>query len=311
MHNRTHIIINPASAGGRTQRRMHTIVRALSSVLGELPTVHVTQRPLDAMHIAEEVSQNGARFVIIVGGDGTIHEVVNGLFSAGYPSMCEIAIVSSGSGRGFGQSLNLPAHFEDQVRCVSNGSRRRVDCGTVSFKTFEGPMRSRYFINECQVGIGAEVVKGVQNGHKILGGRIAFGLGTLQTLFSHRNVMTQVLLDDQTHANEVLTGITIGNGAFMGGGMNLVPGAQVDDGVLDVLLMHGMSILQRLFSFPLIYKGKHAESKFFTLHRTRKITIESDKPALVAADGELLGTTPCHIEILPSSLLVHCKNGGS
>jgi diacylglycerol kinase (ATP) len=313
MQPQPHIIINPASAGGRTRARMESIIEMLTSHLRERPVVHVTEKPLEGIHMAASAVSNGARLLIIVGGDGTIHEVVNGLFSNGHlrNPQCDIGIISSGSGCGFAQSLSLPFSLDDQVECIVSGTSRQVDVGKVTFKNPEGRNDSRYFINECQVGLGAEVVRRVQSGHKKLGGRLAFALGALQTIFTHKNKRMRVVVDEKTIIDDELTGITVGNGAFMGGGMNLVPGAHLDDGVFDILVMHRLSLLLRLLSFPFIYSGNHTRLKRFSIHRGRMIQIVSEHSLLVAADGELLGTTPCSIKLLPSVLPVRFKKGSS
>jgi diacylglycerol kinase family enzyme len=110
---------------------------------------------------------------------------------------------------------------------------------------------------------------------------------------------------------ENVTGIVVANGAYTGGGMNLAPTAQLDDGRLKILVMHNLSLWQRLQSFPRIYAGTHLSMSLFSYHETKTLAVDSEESVGVEADGELLGRTPCFIETIPSVLKVQSisKNG--
>ena len=305
-HNPVHIIVNPASAGGKTGRRMAEILSKIDRCYGKRYSLFVTQKSLQAGDSASEAVRNGARLVIAVGGDGTLQEVVNGLFSNGHlmnPD-CHLGIVCSGTGKGFAQSIGLPAAIQDQIELIHEGHFRSVDIAKVHYRNREGVPSYRYYLNECQLGIGGAVVRNVQQNHKRLGGTLAFGLGTLETTFRYRNQSMTVTANVEKHCFGRFTGIVIANGAYTGGGMNLTPGARVDDGQLNVLLMHDLSIVQRLRVFPRIYSGSHVRSALFTHFKASTVTVESDEQVLVEADGELLGTTPCTVKVLPSQLCV-------
>jgi diacylglycerol kinase family enzyme len=103
------------------------------------------------------------------------------------------------------------------------------------------------------------------------------------------------------------TGLVIANGAYCGGGMNLAPGAIVDDGELDLLIMENLSLTERFKGFSKIYSGKHIHLQKFNLRRVQSLSITSDEIVLVEADGELLGTTPCDIKIIPGAIKVRYR----
>lgn len=302
----THIIVNPVSAGGKTGKRLGEILPGVEKYFGKQYSLSVTQEPLQAWHLASNAVKDGARLVIAVGGDGTLQEVVNGLFLNGHliNPECHLGIVSSGTGKGFAQSIGLPPSLDTQLQLIHNGRCKSVDIARVDYRNGNGDPSHRYFLNECQLGIGGEVVRSVQHNHKRLGGTLAFGLGTLETTFRYRNQSMIVTANRQEAISGLFTGVVIANGAYTGGGMNLAPGARVDDGHLNVLLMHNLSLVQRLKVFPRIYSGSHIRSRLFSYFDASSIAIEAEERVLVEADGELLGTTPCSVTVLPSQLLV-------
>lgn len=306
LHHRPAVILNPVSAGGKTHRNLEAIVQAIQKRIGDGFDLEITRVPRDATILAAEAVIDGCELIIAVGGDGTIQEVVNGLLAQDKGRHCRLGIINSGTGHGFAQSLGLPNSFDEQVDVALYGSTSKVDVGRVTFLDHEGVCGARYFINECQLGIGGVVAQRVQRSHKMLGGKLGFGLGTIETALFHPNQFITYKVDGASNISATLTGIAIANGAFTAGGMNLAPKACVDDGWLNLLLMQEMSFGERLRSFPKIYSGRHIRLNKFKYQKMRSISIDSPEKVLVEADGELLGTTPCTIEIVPALLNVQC-----
>lgn len=303
---KVHVIINPVSAGGKTGARKLEILKALDRRLGKGYSFCVTSAPLEASSSARKAILDGSELVITVGGDGTIQETVNGFFSNGNlinPS-CQLGIIDSGTGHGFTQSLGLPTGLEEQLEVIHTGQIQSIDLGKVIFSDKNGQRRERYFINECQAGIGGEVVKLVRSKHKRWGGFIAFGSIALFAALRYPNRPMTVEIDGVTKITGRFIGVVIGNGKYMAGGMNLIPHARVDDGLFDILFIHEQSIPQRLWNFPKIYSGRHLASSKFTQYRGKRVTLSSSEMITLEADGEFLGSLPCAIEILPSILQV-------
>jgi diacylglycerol kinase family enzyme len=154
------------------------------------------------------------------------------------------------------------------------------------------------------VGLGGEVVAGVGKLHKALGGAIAFGSVALTKALCYKASSMSVAFRNGRIGGGTYLGLTIGNGPYCGGGMKLVPDALVDDGHFDVLLIHDMSVTDRLITLAQIYTGRHVDLPHCSVQKTTGITVQSQRPVPVAADGELLGTTPCTIEVLPGAIQV-------
>jgi len=301
---RTHVIINPASSAGRTGRRQADILAAIERHLGREFSLLVTKRPHEATSSARDASLRSAGLIIAVGGDGTIQEVVNGLMEAGsaLARRPQLGIINAGTGHGFAQSLGLPAGLDDQCAAIASGTVRRVDIGRASFANGRGRCIERYFVNECQAGIGGRVVEKVQTGHKKLGGSLAFGLATLTAALSYPNRPIRYSVDDGPEDEGRFVGIVAANGSAMAGGMRLAPQATVEDGRLDIVFMHGQTLPERLRNFPKIYSGTHLGSPKFSCRRGRSLSLASAESVSFEADGEMFGHLPCRIDVLPSAL---------
>jgi YegS/Rv2252/BmrU family lipid kinase len=299
------IIANPAAGGGRTGRMLGVLKGLLHTSFGSETSVSVTGKAGDAWESARQAVLDGSRRIVIIGGDGTIHECVNGIYSLPpvFTQSVTLAIISTGTGCGLARSLGIPSAIEDQIVVARESHTRALDLGRLNF--INKP-RVRFFVNECQVGIGAEVVRRTRMGKKALGGSLAYTLATLPLLFTYPNPVVELMLEDSAPFSLPVTGISIGNGAITGGGMHLTPHALLDDGLIDVLVMKGQSPLRRAASFARVRSGSHVQSSRFAYHQVRSIRISSQSELLLAADGEMLGSLPATIEVYPNAIHVHC-----
>jgi diacylglycerol kinase (ATP) len=301
-----HIILNPASGAGRTGKRQAEILALCDRHFGREYTLCITREPGEATDSARAAVIQGAQLVVAVGGDGTIQEVVNGFFSDGRPLNpdCTLGIIDAGTGHGFAQSLRLPGEIERQMELVAGQAYRRVDVGRASYADGDGRHKERYFVNECQAGIGGEVVKKVGTKNKRFGGTLAFGASTLAAALRYPNQVMTVQVDEQPPRTRKLIGVLMANGGFMAGGMKLAPGARLSDGLLDILLIHEQSLAERFRNFPRIYSGTHIDLPKFGLVQGRSIVLSSPESVPLEADGELWGSLPCRVEVLPAVLRV-------
>jgi YegS/Rv2252/BmrU family lipid kinase len=299
-----HVILNPASAAGSTGRRRAEILTAIRNRISRDFSLFITSRPQDATVSARRAVVSGAELLIVVGGDGTVQEVVNGLFDKKEPlnPRFQLGLISAGTGHGLAQSLGWPEDLGAQCDAIARGLVRRIDIGRAEYSNGDGRLIERYFVNECQAGIGGEVVKKVQTGQKKLGGFLAFGLATLGTALRYPNRTITFSVDDGPATTGPFLGIVAANGHVMAGGMKLAPQAAVADGHFDILLMHGQTLSERLRNFPKIYSGKHLASPKFSYFRGKSLSLASDEDVSFEADGELFGHLPCRIEVLPGAL---------
>ena len=313
MNNRLQVILNPTSGSGTGRRLQAVVEKSVGSRWGKVD-FSVTSRQGEATELARNAVACGANLIIAFGGDGTVQEVVNGMLGAGVgPLVCELGIVNCGTGRGLADSLDLPETLEQQLDLIHHGEAVALDVGRVTYVDGQGRTAERLFVNECQLGIGSAVVerlearKGGDNKYKRLGGTLAFGLVAVRELVRLHSPELCVEFDGGERAEGRFLGVVVGNGAKCGGGMRLTPEAAPDDGALDVVLIREMAVPLRLWTFAKIYKGRHTEVEGISSHRCRKLTVSGK--TTVEADGELLGTPPCTIEVLPGALRVKSPKG--
>ncbi len=307
---KTYVIMNPAAAGGMTRKALPRIKRTILARSEAVTDICITTRPLDAFYAAQRIADQGYDRLIVVGGDGTLHETVNGLASAGMlpNGPYSLGIIACGSGNGLAQSMGLPADVDEQIDIAVRGQSRTIDLARIVLRSVHGTMIERYFVNECQIGIGAAVVRRVGSRQKRIGGLLAYGLGTVATLFRYPDQVIDLCFEDGPHWIEQMAGLSIGNGSRTAAGMQLTPDALLDDGLLDVLVIGGQSVVRRFRSFPKIYTGGHRADPAFRFVKSGAIDIRSCEPVPVAADGEVLGTTPCSITVVPAALNVCSQN---
>jgi YegS/Rv2252/BmrU family lipid kinase len=301
---RAHVVLNPRSCAGKTGRRRESIITEIGRRLKGDFSVCVTKEPLEATWSTRSAIQEGVELVIAIGGDGTIQEVVNGFFANGTtinPS-CQLGIVCSGTAEDVAKSFALPELLIDQIEGVCGTDARAIDVGKVTYRDPSGQELERFFINECQQGIAAVVVQRVQKQRKRLGGFLGFGLAAVQTVATYREQRMTVTIDEREPVTDLFLGVVAANGGFAGGGMNFAPRARVDDGLLDVVMIHKQRIPARLVNFPKIYTGKHINLSWVSYVQGRRISVTSEEKVPVEADGELLGSVPCRIEVLPGAL---------
>lgn len=301
---RVHIIVNPFSSGGKTGRRQPQILDQIARRVGSDHSVFITTRPLDAEHSTRAAIEHGAELVLVVGGDGTVHEVVNGFARDGKminPS-CRLGIIGSGTAQDVIRSFKLPTKIDEQIEAACGDYDHLVDVGKVSYVSRDGRTEEQLFFNECQQGIAAVVVQRFQAHHKWMGGFLGFGITAVTTAARHREQVITVVVDDKPPVTDSFLGVVVSNGGFAGGGMNFAPKASVDDGLLDIVLIHKQRVASRLVNFPKIYSGSHINLSWISYFKGKDIRISSAEQVPVEADGEFLGYLPCTIGVLSRSL---------
>ena len=288
------IIVNPAAGGGRARG----FWRQCAAVCGGLGLeVIETRRRGDA---ADFAAAAGDRLVIAVGGDGTAHEVVNGLLRRpGRVPPRFGALLRAGTAGDLARSLPSPSRPELVPAWLSTNRWRSVDVGRVSTSTGR-----RYFINVADAGIGAEVVRRAARGPAWVGGTANFLGAAVISLLKHRNASVQLRLDDGPVLRRRIRTIAVANGAYLGGGMWIAPEAEVNDGQFDVVTIGDVSRWLGIRSLPMLYRGTHGRLTQVEFGRARRVEIASDEPIGVEADGELAGSTPAVFEIVPGALQV-------
>ena len=295
------LIVNPASANGATGRNLVAIADQIRSALGDFETL-LTRAVGDGAALGRQAVEAGRRLVVAVGGDGTASEVVDGLLSGGYSG--EFGFIPRGSGGDFRRGLGLPADVAGAARQLVAAGRRQVDLGRIEFTGLDGRPGVRHFCNVASCGITAVVAGNVNSGTKALGGPIAFKLASGRALLGWRDQRIRWRVDGGPWVEDAVTALSVCNGRYFGGGIMVAPQAQFDDGLLDVTVWKGYTVVDFVVQQPKLYDGRHVQLAKTRLLRGREIEVEPVGGArvMLEVDGEQPGTLPARFTVLPKAL---------
>ena len=291
------VILNPtANRGNMHQYRAFVRSRAQREGAEYVETTRQNEAKERAMKAAKD-----GRPVIIVGGDGSVHEVVNGILAAG--RRVPLGIVAAGSGNDFAwNTLELPRDPATAIECAFTGQLTDVDAGIVN---------GRYFANSFSVGLDADIAVAANWMKKLplmSGERLYYSTTVKQLLFGyHRCPWLKLSLDGNAVGSDlekhyVLMAVT--NGPTYGAGFRINPTANHTDGLLDICTIDYTPLLRALKLLPTVQKGKHAGLPEVTFYRAKIVRIESRQPVNIQMDGETTSATRFDAEILPGALWI-------
>jgi YegS/Rv2252/BmrU family lipid kinase len=293
----TVFLVNPASAGGSTGRRWPEIAHRCAS-LGLTGDALLSEEPGQLASLARQALQDGATLLVVVGGDGSVNEVVNGVGDlAGF----ELAVLPHGTGWDFARTFGISRKLEDAVEAVLAGNVREIDLGVVTFRTWAGAEGRAYFANVGSAGISGAIARRANEASKALGGKISYYWSTLAVFVGWQAGELRVSVDDEIRGGRMID-VLVANGRYLGGGMMMCPDAEPDDGLFDVLLIGDVTKRDLLFVLPKTYRGNHLPHPRLEALRGRVVTVDADEPLPIEIDGEQPGTTPARFEIVPRAL---------
>ena len=324
------LIANPISGKGNAKNVAEQAYTALteSGYQGQLV---FTSASGDAMRFAREAVSDGIRFVIACGGDGTLHEVVNGI--ATVPEVT-LGILPCGRGNDFAAAIGVPLKPEAAIATLLSGTPIRVDLGCcyhsgqqssvnpndVAANEMKGGSTEecfnvqtaltepqgktkKYFTTIATCGYDTEVSRRAAKGTPLFAGTASYAYAAVETLFYYEPPVVHLEGDFGIYEGTLLlaaTGIT----NRYGGGFQIVPNACIDDGLFDVCIIRPVSALTVLRLLVTLFWGGHVSHPAVSMHQTRSLTIETDTPLLLYADGEPMCETPATIEIIKEGLVV-------
>jgi len=294
------VVVNPASGAGRAGRRWPALARALVAAGVRFEAV-VTTHPGHATTLAAEAVRAGYRRVLAVGGDGVLHEALNGIMQQDVvaPTGLCLGAAPLGSGNDSARAQRIPADPEGTARCVAAGKVAAQDVGRLDFPSGPPGQQSCYFINVAGAGLDAYVLERLP--HRVPR-RLAYVLGVLRSLATFRPPSIQVEFDGRRRSSTLLLAL-VALGPYCGGGMHLAPMAATDDGMLDLLLVHPLRLPAELVKLRRLFDGRLPEEPFSEYFRVRELRIAAEPAAGVQADGQLVGRTPCVATLLPQAIL--------
>ena len=295
------VIVNPVAGAYSTHRRWPSISKLLRHV-GLSFDYEYTDGVGHAIELARAAASDGYRYVVAVGGDGTVNEVANGILCSTGSSNTALGVVSTGTGSDFIRSVGIPRDYASACSSLTSQRRLLIDVGVVEYKS-KGQSAQRFFVNAAGVGFDAAVVEATERLSKRFGGTIPYLTGLLKSLFGYKNKSVVLGIGSKDEATRVLS-VIVANGSYFGGGMQIAPQAELSDSLLDVVIIGDIGKFELLKALPMVYKGTHITHPKVRMEKTERITIESSERVLVHADGELLGEGPASFWLMPSALSI-------
>ncbi|MBR5018762.1 MAG: diacylglycerol kinase family lipid kinase [Bacteroidales bacterium] len=302
-----HVIVSSRSGGGKARSDWPEIAKLLQDK-GIRYTEHVTDHAYHAIELAREALLQGYRKLLVIGGDGAIHEVLNGLYSQTEvsPSEVTLGLIPVGSGNDWSRLHRIPHDYAEAVALIADEARHtRVQDVARVHTRMDGKPYFRYMMNIGGLGFDSEVCHrfdlAKERGHA---GDKQYLKSLLTGFISYKPLRFRVAVDGEEFFRGTAFSVALGIGKYCGGGMMQTPEAVPDDGLIDVTVVGKLSKWKFLSKVPSLFKGTIFKHKEVTHTRGRQIDIAAAPYSYMEVDGEPVGITPVRIEVIPAGVQV-------
>jgi len=299
------VIANGRLGKGLARARWQRALDRLRELFGNGVEIYFTKGRGDATRRAREALLAGVGWLAAAGGDGTFHEVVNGYFDRGrnIQPKSALSFFPCGSANDWTRTLGVPGSLLASVEALTNSTIHKVDVSLARYQGLSGAAEERVFINVAEAGIGAEVVRRWLSRFRILRSRTAYLLTAVSASLSYVPKRLQLVFDGQTAvATEPLLVLIVAGGRYFGAGIHCAPMAAVDDGLLEVITLGNFSTREIPRQLSNFIRGEYFDHPKVTHRSAKSIEASAGEKVFLELDGELVGSLPFTISILPQAL---------
>ncbi len=308
-----YFIVNPKARNGyclKIWEKIERLLRAKQITYLAFFTDYSGHAKQIAIQIA--ATHHEDKLIIAVGGDGTIHEVMNGIVNE---KQITLGFIPGGSGNDFSRGFEIPTDPEEALKVILQLMRQEglpIDIG----KIITSEAAEHYFINNMGAGFDAVISYEVNHSpmkalfNKLSLGRLVYAYFLLKNVFTFKTATIDLSIDGKKHILEQTWFVTVSNQPYYGGGMKIAPAAKPDDGLFDITVVHQLSRLKLLLVFISVFWGKHVYFKEVKTFKGKVVSIQSPIPQYVHADGEHIGYTPLTIQLKAKALGVITRKSG-
>jgi len=298
------VILNPHAGCGKGRRDKAKIVSILNHS-GLRYCLHESEYAGNAFGLAKDLAINGATHFIVAGGDGTLNEIVNGVFN-GKNSQCDqiiIGMLPVGTGNDWIRTFGIPDHYQMAMDIILKGKTVVQDVGLVEYMEEEKNI-SRFFVNIAGFGFDAMVATRANNlKNNGLSGLRVYIESFLWSYFNHKACQTSIVIDsEKLYVN--LFSASVGIGKFNGGGMMQVPDANPVNGYFHITIIRNLGIWGILQNFLKLYNGTFVRDYRVSTHTGKQVQLTAEKPISGEVDGESIGNSSFNLQIIPHQLRV-------
>jgi YegS/Rv2252/BmrU family lipid kinase len=297
-------IVNLAAGGRKAERDWPSIAQILQDE-GISYEPCFTDRRLHASIIARNKIKEGYHKIIVVGGDGTMNEVINGVFSQKRINTTEVMLgmISVGTGNDWARMFNIPADYRGAVETIKRQKTFIQDAGLVNYRK-NGKEWKRYFINIAGMGFGARVVeRSNRMKEKGKSGPLLYFYSIFFSLLRYKSKRAVIEMDGKSYKRRIFS-LIVGIGKYNGGGMIPVPHAVANDGLYSITLIKKIGKLNLLANMKKLYNGNISKHSKVETYKAKSVQINGSTLIKVETDGESLGHGPVSFEIIPRSVTV-------
>ncbi len=297
------IIINPKS-GKKSFRKQQKFLFLKLKHAGIEFEYRITHFAGHATKIAQNYIEKGIQNILVLGGDGTMSEVINGIFSANIKdtSSLKLALIPRGTGNDWARFWGLTTDNKLSIDVFLKGKIQHIDIGKVLYN-MEGKQETHYFVNSVGMGLDAAVVNLTHRLKSILGSHsILYTIALLGAVFSYKSHKVKIISDEKIISDSMFT-MNVANGCYSGGGMKQNPNALPYDGLLDVMMAKKPTFIDILSALTRLFNAKLLELPVIESFQSKKIEVQSNEAALLEADGIIVnGFSPFFISIIPNAI---------
>jgi len=305
------VLVNPRSANGRTARFWPAIQLGLQDAFPQMEVAWSTGRG-HATQLVRQALRDGHLDIVVVGGDGTLNEAVNGFFEQGVPVSPDavLGFVASGSKSDFARTLDLQPGYAASLARLRKSHIRRIDVGRVSCLSLRGEPLNRYFLTAASFGLTGRILRSASG--SLLASLLdrSFAARMLLALPGWRSPHLRLMADQAFDEIAGVTMVAVANGSWFGGGLHVAPDAQLADGKFDIVVVGGARRRDVSRTFAAIRDGVHLSARAVRVVRAARLTaaptVETGQPVEIETDGEAAGLLPATFEILPGALNLRC-----
>jgi len=298
------VIVNPTSGNG-TSKKMWPKINQLLIQSGFDFTFAFTEYLNHSINLTETSINQGIKNIICVGGDGTLHNIINGIMSQNLvvSTAINVGVIPIGTGNDWVRTYNIPSNYKKAITIIKRGNTRQQDIGKINL--LNGNKNTLYFNNLVGVGFDGLVVSKVEK-YKSLGS-MAYLVGAMLSLFAFRNFKTTLYFNDNSYKTKSLM-VLVGLCKYSGAGMQLTKEPSPSDGKFDISIAGDLSKMEIIANLKNLFNGNIVDYKKVTTYKTDmiKIIIDEKEIPFIEADGELIGKGSFSVSIIPNAFTFYC-----
>lgn len=283
-------VINPVSSGGKTAKIWPNMSNYFKKEINNFSEIY-TKKPGDAVRIAKEAVEADYDYLLAVGGDGTVNEIINGMLLIEPQKLnTKLIIYAQGTGSDLSRTLKLPKKIDKFINLIKKEKSKKIKVIEANFLNSNKENEKRYFFNIADCGMGAEVAKKLNENKKITSGTLNYTLRIFQVLFSYQNKKVEIWADNKEIYQGYLNSAIIANGNYFGGGIKIAPDADLYSDKLNLILLKNFSKIGIILNLIKGYKGNHLSHPLVESFQAKKIEIKTKDLVELELDGESVGS---------------------